>query len=267
MINVMFVDLKVFTDARVKKLAERYQWSKRETLGALLEVWSLIYVRHSAVIADDDIDVVAGVEGFASALVAVASLARRVEHGIHLKGADAALELRARLLRENDALKPAKKSESSNARVRVRERMRGSVCKGVEDVSVDPDLADTKKMSKGEKGEIVTLKEAFVFLYKKHHRGESPSWNKGDLKNLLAMTRQHGDVVVLQRMRFMFTTPPSWLQPPFTMRTLIRNFDSFVPLTTEQPKTLRHGRFEPLPNDQMDRRTMREVMEDAKRKG
>lgn len=248
MINVMFIDLKVFTDARVKKLMERYQWSKRETLGTLLEVWSLVYVRNSAVIAEEDVDELAATPGFASSLVSVAQLARRVEAGIALKGASAALALRDELHAKNERKKHPENDESSNARARTRvharTHSRASSSEGVLDVSAGSESSEDlqRKIRKADRAELRRITDAFTFQFKKHH-SRTPTWKKHDLSNLLRLVKQVGAVEVLERMRFMFESPPRWMDPPFTLSTLVQHFDHFVPTTKSAAKS-KHGRFE-----------------------
>jgi hypothetical protein len=80
----MSVDDSVLRDTRVKRLAKAMGWSRRETIGALLDVWAVAYDRVSPVLHVDDVNEAAEADTFCAQLVAadLASLlpddARRV---------------------------------------------------------------------------------------------------------------------------------------------------------------------------------------------
>lgn len=74
----MSVDDMLGRDPRLMRLAKACGWSRRETAGCLvLDVWPLCYDREHHELADIDIDIASGVDGFAQLMVD-AGLAVRV---------------------------------------------------------------------------------------------------------------------------------------------------------------------------------------------
>ena len=72
----MSVDDRFLRDPRVKKLAKLCGWSRRETMGALLDVWAVAYDRAQPTISAEDVDLAAELEGFTAKMVE-AGLAQR----------------------------------------------------------------------------------------------------------------------------------------------------------------------------------------------
>lgn len=84
---VMTIDAKILRDPRMLRLAKRLDWKPRETIGALIGVWSVCYDRGAAVIeSHEDIDTAADHDGFAEAMIAV-GLASPLPEGIMIRGA------------------------------------------------------------------------------------------------------------------------------------------------------------------------------------
>lgn len=83
----MSVDDSALRDPRVLRLARAVGWSRRETLGALLDVWAIAYDRAVAVIPEEDLDIAAERDGFARAMEVV-GLAVAEPEGFRLRGAE-----------------------------------------------------------------------------------------------------------------------------------------------------------------------------------
>jgi len=76
----MSVDDSFLRDPRVKKLAKLCGWSRRETMGALLDVWAVAYDRAQPTIPAEEIDLAAELDGFTAKMVE-AGLAQRTPGG------------------------------------------------------------------------------------------------------------------------------------------------------------------------------------------
>jgi len=87
----MSIDDKFLRDARVVLLGRRFGWSRRETMGALLDVFALTYDQETDVISSDEIDVAAGEAGFAQAMIDV-DLGEHDDAGVRIKGAAERIE-------------------------------------------------------------------------------------------------------------------------------------------------------------------------------
>lgn len=81
----MTIDDKFGRDPRLLKLAKLCEWSRRETMGCLFDVWSVCYDRESEYLSDVDIDIAAEREGFAGLLME-SRLAKPTKRGIRIAG-------------------------------------------------------------------------------------------------------------------------------------------------------------------------------------
>lgn len=81
----MSIDDSVLRDPRVSVLARLCGWSRRETLGALLDVWAICYDKVTDVLPAEHIEVTTGHADFAAHMI-TASLASECENGVSVKG-------------------------------------------------------------------------------------------------------------------------------------------------------------------------------------
>jgi uncharacterized phage protein (TIGR02220 family) len=77
------VESSFLRDPRVVRLSKLMSLPRRETIGALLDVWAIAYDRMTSSLPEEDIDAVTGVEGFAVGMV-TARLARPTEDASEL---------------------------------------------------------------------------------------------------------------------------------------------------------------------------------------
>lgn len=82
----MSVDSKFGRDPRVLRLAKACGWSRRETMGALFDVWEVCYERVSEVLEAADVDAAAELDGFAANLIDC-GLGRARKRGVLIAGA------------------------------------------------------------------------------------------------------------------------------------------------------------------------------------
>jgi len=88
----MSVDSKFGRDPRVLRLAKACGWSRRETMGALFDVWEVCYERARAgdrnpeVLTIADIDAAAELDGFGENLIK-SELGRKTKRGVRVSGA------------------------------------------------------------------------------------------------------------------------------------------------------------------------------------
>ncbi len=89
----MSIDDKVLRDPRITALAKQLGWSRRETLGCLVaEVWSICYDQESPVISPRMIDIAAGHDGFADALLDCELATRDRSGKLRISGAKERIE-------------------------------------------------------------------------------------------------------------------------------------------------------------------------------
>lgn len=82
----MSIDDKFPRDPRVIKLGRRFGWSRREAMGALIDVYQVAYDRERDVLPAEDIDIAAEREGFVAVMVEC-ELAEYVGSGVRIRGA------------------------------------------------------------------------------------------------------------------------------------------------------------------------------------
>lgn len=82
----MSIDDKFPRDPRVIRLGKRFGWSRRETMGALIDVFQIAYDRVQDIVPAEDIDTTAERDGFAAAMIEV-DLAEQTRAGVRIKGA------------------------------------------------------------------------------------------------------------------------------------------------------------------------------------
>lgn len=87
----MSIDDKFLRDSRVKLLGNRLGWSRRETMGCLLDVFAIAYDREDDVLPVAEIDEAAGKQCFAVLLVEV-DLGELVGDRVRIKGAGERIE-------------------------------------------------------------------------------------------------------------------------------------------------------------------------------
>lgn len=82
----MSIDDSAGRDPRVKRLGRALGWSRRETLGALFDVWSLCYDRLTPFLPAEDVNAQADHDGAVAAMVEV-GLATEHPEGVRIAGA------------------------------------------------------------------------------------------------------------------------------------------------------------------------------------
>lgn len=119
----MSIDDKFLRDGRVKLLGQRFGWSRRETMGALLDVFAVAYDREDDVLPDAEIDAAADKQGFADAMVDV-DLGERIDGEVRVKGAAERIEYLAK--KREAGQKGGRKSGESRRKRREAKRSSAS---------------------------------------------------------------------------------------------------------------------------------------------
>lgn len=242
-------------------------FARRYALGAMLDVWQLCHDRESHVLDAADIDGAARVEGFAALLIG-SELACDHPEGVYIAGARDRVEPLP-----SQASDSASEPESSNARARTRAyartgvRTQARVHTGVRSSSSSvsdhvvtdhvpevPDVhdvhteeGDATRARRVTRTEFRPVTDAFQTRFVVEYN-RKPQWGGREIKHVKDLVRAHGTEEVVRRVHVMFDDPPNWLRPPFTLGTLVANFDTFVigASSARAPKRdLRVGRYEP----------------------
>ena len=82
----MSIDDKVSRDPRVLRLSKLCSWSRRETVGCLLEVWSICYDRVTEYVEAIDVDLTAGLDGFSDHMITCGLATAHPQRGLRISG-------------------------------------------------------------------------------------------------------------------------------------------------------------------------------------
>jgi hypothetical protein len=90
----MSIDDSVLRDPRIDELAEAMGWSRRETVGALIDLWAVCYDQVSATLPAKHVDRVGGAPGFSAQMVAagLAKVLREDETLLRISGVEGRIE-------------------------------------------------------------------------------------------------------------------------------------------------------------------------------
>lgn len=246
-------------DPRLTRLASLLGWSKRETAGCLvLDVWPICYDRTTAVLPEDDIDVAAGVKGFAKALCD-SGLAQRVDtENVRVSGAT----VRVRYLeasqdwgrvggKRSGEVRRAKKEYErrvpfdENEGGFAKPRRVGNLPDSVPDRVIPPVPDDQKKTRDGSRGvhepdpwdepdarppapSQVAI-DHFHERYRAAYDGHAPNWSGRAAATVARLAKRHGADEVCARVDRLFDgRGPAWLQPPYTVGTLSSQWDALA---------------------------------------
>lgn len=98
--------------------------------------------------------------------------------------------------------------------------------------SRDQDVADTvielvSIQPRGGKTDYALTVEYFHLAFLGAYKSK-PTWGAREGMLLKRLIKAHGSQEVRRRIDVLFSAPPSWLKPPFTLGTLSANFDALV---------------------------------------
>jgi hypothetical protein len=80
--------------------------------------------------------------------------------------------------------------------------------------------------------------------------GRKPTWNKATIGMMKALVDGNGVDEVNRRSDILFTSPPSWLKPPYDVATLVKHFDKLVqPAREERDPRVGRGAAEYAPGE------------------
>lgn len=282
----MSIDDQVLRDPRVIRLSKLMSWSRRETLGCLLDVWALCYDRAWHVLPIDDVDTAAQSEGFHTHLITVGlgrmapldvdadadadidlavgdGVGDGVTYGIHIAGA----AKRVAYLQTHDdkSAKGGKRSgevRRQSVSVFTNDEAKSKraanplptlIASASVDPGVDPSVGDTRGKRANVRWQEVI--EAFTESYATAN-GAPPSWTtnaaRRALKPLRAIVREHGADEVIRRIRLVHATPPNWPPGPWDVTMFVQHFDRLV--TREaSPRNTRSNPAQEQLDRQLDR--------------
>lgn len=131
----MSIDDKFPRDPRVVRLGKALAWSRRETIGALIDVFQIAYDREIDVLPEADIDTAAERDGFTVAMIEVGLAERMRGGGVRIKGAKS----RIRYLTDKTEAGKLGGVKSGESRRNQREAKRSSASSTREAVRNPPD--------------------------------------------------------------------------------------------------------------------------------
>lgn len=270
----MVIETTFLSDPRVPVLAKILGWHPNDALVALLRVWAVCYEREVSELSVALIDEAARHIGFASALVREAELGVAVEGGVRLAGAFRVHEKveiveRARARTRTHSRVPARALARSLLSPPIGIDLSSSESESEEQESerIAEELGNPTKR-KATKAEMKIVTDVFTKRFREASKGLTPKWGKREFVMVAQIVASHGVEEIVRRIDNMFTSPPRWMKPPFTLGTLVRHFDQFVITANESDEIanrqrgksgLASGRVEPKTIAEMDPRPPWEI--------
>ncbi len=232
----MSIDDMFLRDPRIVRLGRAIGTSKFDARGRLLEVIGVVYDRIDDVLTADDIDVAADLEGFAQHLVDV-DLAVPVRGKYRIRGATERIEyLKSR--EESGRVGGIKSGESRRNKREAKTKVTFEANEAplnppdpVPDPVPDKPTAPVLKISASpparEHPGSRECTNLFFSLYGAAY-GAKPTWGGRQGASLNRLLKAHDLGEIQRRMRILFASPPSWLQPPYDFGTFVQHFDKLV---------------------------------------
>ena len=244
------VDARAYSDPRFERLGALAGYNQYEALGRMVRVWGWCTDREVDVISACDLAIFLAVATDVAATVLVESgLGSLAEGGVRVKGCRGRTEWLSKL---RVGGKKGGRARAGSAK-RVNGRFAANVPNPhqtkpgdslVNDQTVTKPspgltspltptptitLTPTKKKSREAKEGPYPRCVAYYFeRYLGQSSGRKPRWGSREGKNLKDLLASHGEGEVIARMEFMFDGH-SWLKGPFTMGSLVTNWDALIP--------------------------------------
>lgn len=242
------VDDVAFMDRRFKLLGGRLAMTWQEALGRCLPVWALAYQRRSAILPAGDVDALAEVTGFASAMVEV-ELAVEGEGGLYLCGVTERIDF---LLIQDAKREKARLAKMAAAGVRrppgrprgkrdiPADGSRGAVPADVPgDGPYSPDLTlplaldpcPAPPAPRAVRDPTSDHQRAIAYFDQRYRERfqQPPTWGAKQAGQVKALLGKHPADEIIRRTAILFDSPPGFLQnSPPDIGTLVQHFDKLV---------------------------------------
>ena len=230
------VDSKALGDPRFKLLGRALGVTWFEALGRCLPVWMACYDKRSANLATDEIDLIAERDGFALAMKD-ARLCRPTGRQMRIAGVTERIEF---LKQQKERSLKGVEARTGRSTTRVTERSTVGLPNGQpyspdQDHALSPDQDQAPTLDLKEETVVPTegqilrgITDDFQARFVAAYEGRKPTWNATTQKLLKALLKQHGADEIHRRIAILFDSPPTWLGGPFTVGTLVAQFDRLV---------------------------------------
>ncbi len=170
----MSIDDSFGRDPRVMRLATLCTWSRRETMGALFDVWAVCYDRVTPVLSVSDIDITAALNGFSENLIE-ANLGTKVARGVRISGA----RVRIEYLKGSEESGRAGGLKSGESRRKKAEEKRRDPSKGSEgsrNPSSSPSVPDPSSASPPVSASVALPARSFASLAPDSIQADRDRW-------------------------------------------------------------------------------------------
>jgi hypothetical protein len=233
-----------FTDPRVELLGELAGYNRFEALGRMAHLWSVCTDLGQYIVSEAVVRGCLGVHGVDALLVS--ELGERSDDGIRIRGTVGSIEWLANKRKAGkkggSAAANGSKSQSNLKQNRSRAEAEGKQRRSRTEASPNPQgssLSNPGIQGSGNpKGgdaadkppppDFRRFTDSFNELYAEANGGAKPSWGSkqgNQVKQLIAQLG--GTDEAIRRATNMFRHPPSWLEPPYDLGTLLAHADKF----------------------------------------
>lgn len=262
----MSIDDSFLRNPRVVVLGKLCGWSRRETMGALLDVWAICYDQISATLSVLIIDTAAELDGFASHLVE-AELGKRMSGGrVRIAGVEERVSyLNAKAeagrqggvksgetRRKRGEAKPEANTKQAGSTPQAPPNPSASASASVPDSAPVPDLVlvpdpapdiraaapvtrKVKPKTESRSPEFQPAIDAFHQYYKRTNGGHKPTWGTGRANMMKELVGKHTCAEVIRRIGILESHPPKFPPTPWDLPTFVSNIDKVATAPAPKP--------------------------------
>ncbi len=241
------IDGVVWGDPRYEKLGVLLGTNRYEAIGRMAHLWAWCTERGTDTVSETDCAVFLGTSDNAVTVLVEAGLAEVVEDGVRVRGCEGRIEW-LQNLREGG-------KKGGRTRAKTARRVNGRFAANLPNpnqtrpgVSLEEDQASTRPKPDLSSPITMTITptitnnnnvadkptpytRCIAYYYERYEEqsgGRKPRWSGRAGKSLNGLLSSHGEEEVMARMAYMFDGH-SWLKPPYTLGSLMANWDALIP--------------------------------------
>ncbi len=231
------IEDEAFSDVRFQILATGCQLADAShAIGKMAILWRQCTALNTYVLSESTITAVLGPRGVES--LVESQLGERVDDGIRIRGTKGRIEW-LKKLRKN--AQKGGKAKAAKRQTRGKQEAAKSLPPPFPPAPAPTPILREEEKSISPVGEshpgYREVIDDFDGRYRESY-GTSATWGAKQGSHVKRLLKAHGEVEVRRRIENMFTSPPSWLKPPFDFGTFVQHFDKFVVGASQQ--TFRH---------------------------
>ena len=253
----MSIDDMLGRDPRLLRLAKLCGLSKHEVAGRLvLDVWPLCYDRERPELPVADIDIAAGIDGFAQMMCDVGLATSVKGEKVRINGARDRIKylqakreagykggLKSGEARGKEGKQTGSKPEAEGKQTASKPQAPGNPIPPSpppasvppkEEAPAPPPLVLIPE-SPRPKSDQQYLTDLFFERFERSY-GTKPTWTDRQAGQIAGLLKKHPIAELIARIDFMFSGKADWPKPPYTLDTFVTNIDRWIPAGADTAK-------------------------------